>query len=128
MATLHTLLRVAPNVFATMFVGFGVNYILSPQSALTFFELDYPTLSTSQKQTTDALLAVIGVRDIFMGLAIYAVAYFGTPKALGWITVAAAGVAGADGLVCKVFPGSGEWNHWGYAPMVAVVGLLLALR
>lgn len=64
-----------------------------------------------------------------MGLAIYAAAYFGdgnrdrNNKALGWILIAGSGVAFVDGAVCRVKVGNGEWNHWGYAPVLAAVGV-----
>jgi hypothetical protein len=60
-----------------------------------------------------------------MGIAIYAAAYFGTKKTLGTITLAMGAVAAADGIICKSIGGHGEWNHWGYAPMAAIVGLAL---
>ena len=56
-----------------------------------------------------------------MGLAIYATAYFGDRKSLGWILIAGSGVAVVDGAVCWA-NGKGEWNHWGYAPMLTVAG------
>lgn len=63
-----------------------------------------------------------------MGLAIYAAANFGNGnnkqnKALGWILIAGSGVAFVDGAVCKGIVGKGEWNHWSYAPILALVGL-----
>lgn len=117
--TLHTL----ANAFGTIFIGFGINAILRPANALTFFELARPA-SAADAAAVDALLAVYGVRDIFMGLAIYVASWFGSSRALGWIVVAAAGVAFGDGVVCWRM-GAGEWNHWGYAPMVLGVGGLI---
>jgi len=69
-------------------------------------------------------MIVYGARDIFMGLALYAAAYTGNRKTLGWITLAGSAVAFVDGVVCWQ-AGKGEWNHWGYAPMLTVVGGLL---
>jgi hypothetical protein len=117
-------LLLAASAFATIFLGFGINAILRPENALTFFEFPYPT-SASDAKLIDALMIVYGARDIFMGLAIYATAYFRNRKALGWILIAGSGVAAVDGYVCKVYAGNGEWNHWGYAPMLTVVGSLL---
>lgn len=59
-----------------------------------------------------------------MGLAINIAAYYGQRKAAGWILIAASAVAFADGVVCYMH-GKGEWNHWGYAPMLTVVGSVL---
>lgn len=116
-------LRLAASVFATTFVGFGVNAILRPDHALTFFEFQPPT-SLVDKQMVESLMAIYGIRDIFMGAAIYAASYFGTRSTLGWILIAASSVAFADGYVCWTH-GQGQWNHWGYAPMIAVAGSLL---
>jgi hypothetical protein len=60
-----------------------------------------------------------------MGIALYAAAYFGTKKTLGVITLAVGAVGGADGVICKMIVGHGEWNHWGYAPMAGLLGLAL---
>ncbi|KAK0611240.1 putative integral membrane protein [Immersiella caudata] len=118
-------LYLAAHAFATIFIGFGINAILNPTNALTFFEWAPPS-SPSDAQLVNSLLAVYGVRDIFMGLAIYASAWCGTKKSLGWTLIAASAVAAADGYVCYGY-GKGEWNHWGYAPVITVVGGLLAL-
>jgi len=116
-------LSIAASAIATIFVGFGVNAILRPDNALTFFEWEAPA-AASDKNLVDNLMIIYGVRDIFMGLAMYSTAYFGNRKALGWILIAGSAVAFADGAVCWN-QGKGEWNHWGYAPMLTVVGSLL---
>ncbi|KAH6649445.1 hypothetical protein F5144DRAFT_616611 [Chaetomium tenue] len=118
-----TALQLAAHAFATIFVGFGINAILRPEHALTFFEFSPPS-SPQDAKMVDSLMAVYGARDIFMGLAIYSAALFGTNKSLGWTLIAASGVAAADGAVCYLH-GQGEWNHWGYAPMITVVGVVL---
>lgn len=117
-------LRIAASVFATIFIGFGINAILRPQQALEFFEFETPA-STSDKKVVDGLMIVYGVRDIFMGLAMYLAAYFGNRKSLGWILIAGSGVAFVDGAVCRTHAGKGEWNHWSYAPILTAVGSVL---
>src|SRR3954467_6766035 len=108
-------LLLASHAFATTFIAFGINALLRPANALTFFEWTHPT-TAADAQLVDGLLAVYGVRDIFMGLAIFASALCGTRKSTGWTLVAAGAVAVADGVVCGRFGGIGaEWNHWGYA-------------
>jgi len=116
-------LQFAAHAFATIFTGFGVNAILRPTHALTFFEFA-PPASLAEAKMVDSLMAVYGVRDIFMGIAIYSAALFGTTKSLGWTLIAASGVAIVDGIVCYSH-GKGEWNHWGYAPMITAVGVVL---
>ena len=116
-------LRIAATVFGTIFVGFGVNAILRPDHALTFFHFTPPT-APADKSIVDSLMVVYGARDIFMGLAIYAAAFFGDRKTLGWILISGSAVAFVDGAVCKSH-GQGEWDHWGYAPVLTVIGSLL---
>lgn len=59
-----------------------------------------------------------------MGLTIYAAGFLGTRKSLGWTLIATSAVAFADGAVCWS-QGHGQWNHWGYAPVLAIIGGLL---
>ncbi|KAH8768820.1 hypothetical protein BGZ57DRAFT_898540 [Hyaloscypha finlandica] len=118
-----TALSIAANIFGVIFIGFGINAILRPIQALEFFEFDVPSLPADRK-VVESLSVVYGVRDIFMGMAINIVAYCGQRKVAGWILIAASAVAFADGAVCYMH-GKGEWNHWGYAPMLTVVGSVL---
>lgn len=116
-------LSVASNAFATIFIGFGLNAIVRPEHALTFFEFE-PPAAVADKKLVDSLMTVYGARDVFMGAAMYAAVWSGDRKTLGLLNLAASAVAFVDGLVCWQ-AGRGEWNHWGYAPMVAAVGSLL---
>lgn len=124
-------LELAASFYATIFIGFGILWFVDPPKALSFFELPYPHLTsrsptkkvlTDVKKTIDAISIAYGVRDIFMGAAIYATAFYGTRQALGWIVVAAGCVAGTDGAVCKFMVGKGEMNHWSYAPVLVMLG------
>lgn len=116
-------LRIAANVFATIWIGFGINGMLRPRNALEFFEFEAPA-SAADAKVIDSLMIVYGARDIFMGLAVYAAACFGDRRSLGWILISGSLVAFVDGAVCWR-QGKGEWNHWGYAPMLTVVGSML---
>jgi hypothetical protein len=131
--TSNEYLPIAAGVIATIFTGFGINAMVNPQGGLTFFELQYPSQATVKdrevlskfKLAIDTLSVVYGIRDVFIGVAMYATVLFGSKEALGWICVAAGLTAGVDGAVCKFMVGKGEMNHWGYAPMVIGLGLLL---
>lgn len=114
----------AANVFGTLGVGFGINAILRPESALSFFEFTERPVSPIDAELVDRLMVIYGIRDVFVGAAIFATAIFGSRKALGWILIAFSGVAFTDGAVCWQ-AGKGEWAHWSYAPMVTAVGALL---
>jgi len=120
-----TFLRLWASALGTIFVAFGVNAIARPAHALTFFEWDLPSPSSEYRKVVEGLMIVYGARDVFMGLAIYAAAWYRNTRALGWIVIAGSGVAYVDGIACYL-AGKGEWNHWGYAPMLTVVGALLA--
>ena len=120
-------LRIAASFFATIYLGFGIAFTLQPGTALKYFEFEIP-VSPSAQQLAEHLIVLYAVRDLFMAVAIYAGAYFGDRRTLGWTLIAGGAVAFADGAVCRAEAGKGEWNHWGYAPMlVAVGGLLLGM-
>ena len=129
-------LELAASFYATIFIGFGILWFVNPPKALSFFELPYPPqvsssssskgptkkFSADAKKTMDAFSVAYGVRDVFMGAAIYTAALCGTRQALGWIVVAAGCVAATDGAVCKFMVGKGEMNHWSYAPVMLMLG------
>ncbi|KAH8691657.1 hypothetical protein BGW36DRAFT_388734 [Talaromyces proteolyticus] len=117
-----SLIPVIAAFFGTTISAFGVNAILRPAHALSMFEFDYPT-SAPIKQLVDYLMIIYGIRDIYIGIAIFSTTYYGHRKALGWNLLGLAGTAFVDGVVCKM-NGHGEWNHWSYAPMVAILGCL----
>lgn len=123
--------------YAIIFIGFGFLWFINPSKALSFFELPYPQISSTTtkspadeatadfKKTMDAFSVAYGIRNIFMGAAIFAAALCGTRQALGWIVIAAGCVAGTDGAVCKFIVGKGEMNHWSYAPVLVVLGSVM---
>ena len=130
LSTLPYLEHIA-SAYATVFVGFGILYFINPAKGLSFFELSYPQINAKSpgkkaledaKKTLDAFSVAYGVRDIYLGAAIYAAAIYGTRQALGWIVVSAGLVAATDGAVCKFMVGKGEMNHWSYAPVLIVLG------
>ncbi|KAK8052473.1 hypothetical protein PG993_003858 [Apiospora rasikravindrae] len=117
-------LKLAAYIFATIFTGFGINALLRPDHALTFFAFS-PPVAPADRRTVDSLMYVYGARDVFMGIAICAAAAAGTKRSLALTLLAASGVALVDGAACFAAHGQGHWNHWGYAPVVTVVGVLL---
>ena len=120
----HPTLPLAATIFATIFVGFGFNAIYRPDHALSFFEFSAPLLP-ADKAMVESLMVVYGIRDIFIGVSIYAASFFGNKKTLGSILIAGSAVAFVDGFACKAQGNGVEWNHWGYAPMLTAVGVVL---
>jgi hypothetical protein len=117
------ILTYVSHIFATLFVGFGINAILRPAHAVSFFYYDMPK-AAADAEMVGALSAVYGARDVFMGLALFAAALTGTRQSLGWTLIAASGVVVVDGWVCYIH-GEGAGDHWGYAPVVGLVGALM---
>ena len=65
-------LELAASFYATIFIGFGILWCVNPQTALSFFELPYPQISSKSatekgsadaKKTMDALSVAYGVRN-----------------------------------------------------------------
>ncbi|ESZ91763.1 hypothetical protein SBOR_7870 [Sclerotinia borealis F-4128] len=123
---LSRILRFLPNIFGTIFIIFGINALLRPSHALTFYQPFSLPKAASDKALVEALMTIYGARDVFMGLAMYAASYYRNYKTLGWIVIAGSGVAFVDGWVCYK-AGGGQADHWGYAPVHTMVGILLAL-
>ncbi|MDI1489052.1 MAG: hypothetical protein OHK93_008330 [Ramalina farinacea] len=123
-------LTIPSTLFALIFIFFGLNALFRPESALAFISeslhyptATFPTSSSDQQKLINALLVIYGARDIFMGLAIGIVTFLGSSKTLGWVLLSASGVAVADGWAVSELGDGSEWNHWGYAPLVAAVGV-----
>ncbi|PQE21981.1 hypothetical protein CJF32_00009952 [Rutstroemia sp. NJR-2017a WRK4] len=116
-------LRSIGMLFGAVPFGYGINAILRPDDALTLFKLEPPALP-ADKALVNSLIAIYGIRNLFMGTAIFAAGYHRAHKTLGWILIALGGVAFGDGLVCYQAGKGGEWGHWGYAPVSAIVGSL----
>lgn len=118
----HVLYWVA-NAYATIVLGFGINAVLRPDHALGMFEFE-PPAAPAEHHLVKRLMAIYGVRDIFMGLAIYVAASFGTRKSLGWTLISTCAVALADGVIC-LLDGNDQWSHWGHGLMIGVLGSIL---
>jgi hypothetical protein len=114
-------LRILAAIFATIWLGFGINALIRPRNAFEVFEFPLPA-SVADQKVIDGLMIIYGARDVFMGVAVYLTTYYGSRPALGWILIAGSSVAFVDGAVCFFLLGRGQWNHWGYAPVLAAVG------
>ena len=116
-------LRLIAGIYGTIFIGFGINCMLRPVSALSFFEWEMPSLPSS-RHLIEQIMIIYGIRDVFMGVALYATAYYRATKACGWMLLACSAVAFTDGYVCWM-QGKGQWTHWNYAPFLTVFGCLM---
>lgn len=74
-------LLIATNIFAAIFIGFGINAIVRPESEIEFFEFQCMA-SKADKNLIDGLMVAFGVRGIFIGVAIYCAAFFENRKSV----------------------------------------------
>ena len=109
----------------TIPIAFGINNVLRPAHGLSFFNGLTPPTTPHEKALVEGLMILQGARNLFWGGMMWATAYYGNRQALGWSLIAGSLVAFADGVVCKSVSGGGEWDHWGYAPFLTVLGTLL---
>lgn len=106
-------------------VGYGYTYFFRPEAAQTIFEFDHvPTGRDAYIFKT--LMGLLGAKVSFIVFALVASTFFASPRFLGSLLLAVAGMAYLDGVVVKTYVGHGEWNHWGYATALVVQGLLLS--
>lgn len=113
----------------TTFLGFSLNALLRPAHALTFMADQKMPKSEDERKLVRTLVHFYAARNGFMGAGIIYAALNSTStlspgrkEVLGVLMVLAGGVAFGDGLACKVNVGKGEWDHWGYAPILVAIG------
>ena len=117
----------ASTLFATIFLCFGLTYILSPRTGYTLFGFVSTPSSAHDWAVMQRIMVLYGAKDVFMGAAILASTWCGTRRSAGLVLVAAAACAGVDGWVVRSEAGTGEWNHWGYGSVVVTFGVLGSL-
>jgi len=114
--------NIATYIYGAVFIGFGINIIFRPASGLSFFEWQYP-IDPTARELIDRTMLIYGARDIFMGVALWIAAALGSRRVAGAMLIAASAVAAVDGFACM--NGEVEWGHWGYAPVLTVIGVLV---
>lgn len=93
------------------------------QPALTFKLFDFapPTNPEDRKLATNLCL-FWGSRDLYMGVTALGAWYFGEWKSLGWMYLAAAGVAATDLVQSHRQLGVYAWKHGIAVPIAMVIG------
>ncbi|KAI7272070.1 hypothetical protein KC345_g7139 [Hortaea werneckii] len=130
--------RIAASAIATIFLGFGLYFTAYPYAAVTtfFFDKDpsFAAAASAAKYSDDAVvqafILLYAIRDIFIAAALYAAAFLDVTdgKLLGMILIFGGCTAVGDGVICKTVIGFGEWDHFGYAPMLLGLGGYVLLR
>ncbi|RWQ95885.1 hypothetical protein C8Q69DRAFT_467853 [Paecilomyces variotii] len=116
-------IRIITSALGTVCLGLGITDIIRPQDGLALLEF-HSLPSSADQRLSNALMSMVGVRDLFMASAIYAASYFGTSKTLGWILFASGGVAFGDGMIARA-NGLNFLNHWVFVPIAGVLGSVL---
>lgn len=111
-------LRLVAYLFAIGSFAYGSIAIFKPSMSLEFFGFQYPAKSDSSRTIIDALMLIYGIRDIYMGVAMLAAAYYKHSKMIGLLTLLNGAIAGIDGVICFNLAGAGHWNHWNLLPLV----------
>lgn len=111
-------------LFASIFLGFGVNAILRPRAGFEQFEFKYPAKAEDRK-LIDGLMLIYGIRNVCMGFSMLAAWYFGAREVLGYSLIAGSVVAFVDGIANRAVLGYGQGQHWSYAPMLTILGAIL---
>jgi uncharacterized protein DUF4267 len=104
-------------------IGFGINWFRDTSSGLSFFDLALPASGSAHRATVECLGAVIGVRNLFMGIGIITAGLFREKRTLGVLLLSVALVAVVDGVAMDAATGGGAVGHWSYAPVVATLGI-----
>ncbi|KAI7347495.1 hypothetical protein KC320_g7193 [Hortaea werneckii] len=130
--------RIAASAIATIFLGFGLYFTAYPNAAVAFFFFDkdpsFAAAGSAAKYSDDPVvltfILLYAIRDIFIAAALNAAAFLDVNdgKLLGLILIFGGCTAVGDGLVCKTVIGFGEWDHFGYAPMLLGLGGYVLLR
>ncbi|KAI7479057.1 hypothetical protein KC357_g4232 [Hortaea werneckii] len=129
--------RIAASAIATIFLGFGLYFTAYPNAAVPFFfdkDPSFAAAGSAAKYSNDAVvqtfILIYAIRDISISAALYAAAFLDVNdgKLLGMILVFGGCTAVGDGVICKTVIGFGEWDHFGYAPMLLGLGGYVLLR
>jgi len=122
----HPLLPYISTFFGTVFLGFGLTYMLYPRTGYSLYGFSSQPTNPLEWAILERIMVLYGAKDIFIAAAIYSSTSFGTRRSAGLIMLAAGLCAGVDGYVVKGEAGTNEWNHWGYGSVMCVAGAVMA--
>jgi hypothetical protein len=121
----HPAMKYASTLFSIIFLGFGLTYMLYPQTGYSLYGFSNTPSTSHDWAVMERIMSLYGAKDLFIAAAIFASTWFGTRKSAGMILIAGGACAGIDGWVVKGEAGTGEWNHWGYGGAMVVLGAIM---
>jgi hypothetical protein len=116
------ILRYIASIFSAVCLGFGITYMLYPQTGFSLYGFSSAPSTASEWAIMERIMVLYGAKDVFIAIAIFASTWFGTRKSAGMILIAGGACAGVDGWVVKQEAGTNEWNHWGYGSVMVGLG------
>lgn len=94
----HPIFPWIATIFGTIMFGFGVAYTCFPRDAFSTFGFPSPTTPADLK-LMDAVMILYGVKDLYMGISVWATTWLGSRRLAGLLLFAGALCAGE---VCGV--------------------------
>ncbi|CAO2648365.1 Nn.00g076320.m01.CDS01 [Neocucurbitaria sp. VM-36] len=87
--SIHPALPYLSSFFGTIFLGFGVTYILYPQTGYSLYGFSSSPTTPADWAVMERVMILYGAKDLFLGAAILASTWYGTRKSAGLILMAA---------------------------------------
>lgn len=121
----HPALPYISSFFGSVFLGFGVTYMLYPQTGYSLYGFNASPTNAADWAIMERIMVLYGAKDLFMAVAILASTWYGTRRSTGIILLASSAAAGVDGYIVGNEAGTNHWNHWGYGSAIGVLGLIM---
>lgn len=121
----HPALPYISTFFGTIFLGFGITYILYPRTGYELYGFSTSPTNGADWSIMERVMILYGAKDVFMAVALLSSTWYGSRKSTGLVLLAASATAGVDGYVVGSEAGTNHWNHWGYGSVMGAVGLVM---
>ncbi|KAF2855264.1 hypothetical protein T440DRAFT_365353, partial [Plenodomus tracheiphilus IPT5] len=82
-------LRYVSTFFSTVFLGFGITYMLYPRTGYSLYGFSNEPTSHTDWEIMERVMKLYGAKDLFLGAAIFVSTWFGTRRSAGLILMAA---------------------------------------
>ncbi|KAF4445539.1 hypothetical protein F53441_10736 [Fusarium austroafricanum] len=104
---------------------FGINLLTRPEATLESFQYTVPK-DPEARSLVSGLARIYGSRNVVISFLLFNISLSGNRKLMSYGFLGAIGMALTDGFVAKAVIGDGQWQHWGFVPIV--VGLLIGIN
>jgi hypothetical protein len=115
-------LTIANAYFGTAPALVGLSLLIRPDYMIPLI-FENPPTPTANRELVEILLKGFAIRDIYMGMMMWACIFHGSRKVKGWCLIAGASVAAVDGYALNQALGRGLWTHLSFIPVVMFLGV-----